>query len=349
MAVAVVATSTPVLGAPERTAAANPVGVAADPARGPDRPEPPSEAPSVSAEGTSQAELSDEARLVQATDLYAAGQYEQCVRRFAELLDPQAESPIGSAELMETARTYYGACLVGAGQPVAADRVFAAAIRDNPQMQPPDSLVFPEAVIERFLRVRQGLLEEIRKAEQERFRKAEVRARRDAKQRRLEQERFNELLRRASTEVVVERRSRWVAALPFGVGQFHNHNTTLGWTFLGVETALFGTFVGALYTYAWLDNKSGEPGTDGGEIGSRRRDALLVATISGWGWATVAAVGVLEAQIAYVPEVVTERKRRLPPELLRIRPAEGKGRSPSPRVAIVPTQGGALLGLAGTF
>ena len=39
----------------------------------------------------------------------------------------------------------------------------------------------------------------------------------------------------ATTEVVVERHSRWLSLVPFGVGQFQNGQTAEGWLFLTAE------------------------------------------------------------------------------------------------------------------
>ena len=286
--------------------------------------------------------LSDEAALGKAVALYDSGQYRSCAEALTRLLGSNKSRRLASASSIETAHVYLGACLIGAGQATKAEEVFREAIRQNPQMKAPDSLVFPEAVVERFLRVREGMLAEIRRAEKQRMKQAEARVRNDERQRQLEREHQLELMKLASTEVVIERRSRWIAALPFGVGQFQNGNRGLGWTLLGAQSLLIATLIGAIYADAWYDSKSNDPGVDSGQLRQRREDARLVQAIAGYGWLGVATAGIVEAEIAFVPEIRTQRHRELPRELREPTPASTTGQL---KVKLAPSLSPRLLGL----
>jgi len=259
--------------------------------------------------------LGDEAELALVVTLYDAGQYQACATRLKQLLDPEGREPLRVPTVVESARLYQGACLLGMGQPNQADEAFRDAIRQNPQIRTPDSLVFPVAVVERFLRVRERMVEEIRRAEQARMRKAEDEAAREELMREREQRQISLLLSLATRETVVEERSRWIAALPFGIGQFQNDNLGLGWTLLATELVLSAGFVTALFVDASLTSQSDDPRVDLPRLRAKQEDWRLVAGIAGWSLLGVSTLGVLEAQIAFVPSVSRERYRPLPQRL----------------------------------
>jgi hypothetical protein len=259
--------------------------------------------------------LGDEAELARAVTLYDSGQYQECADQLGRLLDPKATKPLRSPAVAENARIYLGACLLGASQRAQAEEVFREAIRQNPQIRTPDSLVFPETVVERFLRVREGMVDDIRRAEQQRMKEAENRAARNEEQRELERKQIDQLIDLATQETVVEKRRRWVAAVPLGVGQFYNDDPALGWTLLGTELALSATFATALIMDAWFNSQSDNPTYNSADLRRRQTNWRTVAGVSGWALLGVGIVGIVEAQISFTPEVSTERYRPLPPNL----------------------------------
>jgi hypothetical protein len=259
--------------------------------------------------------LSEDAELTRATGLYDTGQYAACVDAFDHLLSPDEPRRLHTPSKIENARTYHGACLIGVGRTTDAERVFREAILENPQMKAPDGLLFPEAVVELFLRVHESMLDEIRHAEQKRVQAAEARANREQLLRERERLRVEQLVAIAEKETIIERHSRWIAAIPYGVGQFQNDNAGRGWLFLLSETAMTGALAGSLYMQAWYQSQKNDPKASKKDLDARTRPTIVVQEISGYGLLGLALVGIIEAQISFVPEVRTERKRSLPEHL----------------------------------
>lgn len=268
-------------------------------------------------ETTATVGLNDEAELARAVLQYDGGRYRECVDELEPLVTSGSPRLLGDADLVERGRVYLAACLIGIGEPARADEVLKAAIRASPQMSPPDSLVFPEAVIDRFLRVRQELIDEIRRAEQDKIEQAQERAAEQARRLEAERWRTKELEYLASQQLVVHENYRWIAALPFGVGQFQNRDTTLGWLFLTSELVAAGTMVGSLGVYraraAQLEDTQDVQRRDA--LKNDRQTAYSVILVSSWALIGLATVGIVEAQLSFVPEFREMRTRPLPERL----------------------------------
>jgi hypothetical protein len=287
--------------------------------------------------------LSDEADLARPVGLYEAGQFEPCAKALAELLDPRSSRALEHPEVVERARVYFAACLIGSGRAEEADAPLRDAIRDNPQMQQPDSLVFPQPVIERFLRVRQGQMDEIRAAERARIEKAQEALRAKQRAQQAEQARLAELERLATEETVIVRNRRAVALLPFGVGQFQNDDTALGWLFLTSEVVLGGIALTSLVVRSHLVTEANRTGNtlDNDDVNQRLADWQTTLELSSWGFLAVAAAGIVEAQLSFEPEFRTTRRRPLP--------RNSSAPAPSAAFRLAPVAGGLSLGVVGSF
>jgi hypothetical protein len=260
--------------------------------------------------------LSDDAELARVVSLVEAAKYDQCVAELDRLLDPNGKRPLKDPAVVETARLYHATCYIGIGKPELADEPLRQAIRKNPQMRTPDSLLFPPQVIDRFISLRDSMIDELRATEQTNIEKA----RRQAEERlRVDNERWAYMLqleRLAREEVVVVRNRRWIAAVPFGVGQFQNGSQALGWVFFGTEAALGITALTALSVHTHLQTKVGEAKEHGAsadpDVNDRLSDWHLALELSTYGMLGVAALGIAEAQLSFVPEVRTVRERPMP-------------------------------------
>ncbi len=313
------------------------------PAAGAARPKPGAARRAPDADGA----LSADAAFASASSFYEAGQYVPCVEAFASLLG-NPDSGL-SPRAREQASVYYAACLIAVGRVDSADAQFREAIRVNPQMAVPSAVVFPPSVIERFVIVRSELIEEIRRSEEERAARERAAAELARKRAVAEQRRVVELEKLATEETVIDRSQRWVASVPFGVGQFQNRKYFLGSVFLAAETILVGTALTATGIELSLNAQAG-----GGahltneaqveQLNANLRTANRVALVSAGAFLLVAGGGILEANLSYVPEFRDGvRKRRLPRRLER----------PSSSFFVAPTveaaPGGAEIGVFGRF
>lgn len=288
--------------------------------------------------------LSDEAKLARVVALYEGGKYAECVKEFTALIGAEPRR-IDDPEVLERARLYYSACLIGNGQVPEAEEQMRAAIRQNRQVRP-DSLVFPAPVIDRFLQVKDALKAEMADAEAEELKKKRAAAAAAAARTAAEKRRVARLEELASQEVQVEKNSRWVAAIPFGAGQFQNRDPLLGYLFLGSEVLLAGTAIGAMVIQLDLNARADDdPPPDPADLNPKLDAAYQTMVISTWGFIGVAAVGVLQAQLAFVPELKRSVKKPLSPELRP--PAEKPGVSLLP--VAHPTRGGGAFGVVGRF
>jgi hypothetical protein len=288
-------------------------------------------------------ELSDSVELARVVSLYEGGKYAECADALEQLLRPDGKRPLEKPEVIENARVYDAACLIGSGKPELADAPLKAAIHQNPQMKPPDSLVFPPQVIDRFLHVRESLFEDIRRAEDE---KARALAKLQEDRARAERARVAEISRLAEQQVVVTRKRRWLAAVPFGVGQFQNGNEGLGWLFLTSESLLAASTLATLgvETHLVLAAKAATGGHNAPGTNARLRDWHTALEYTSYSWLGVSLIGIAEAELSFVPERRTVRTRPLPDRLQP--PKDGQVRI-APSAALTP--GGALFGLGGTF
>src|SRR5262245_33265473 len=179
----------------------------------------------------------DATELEGAKSSYDAGRYDEGAQRFRDILNPGSPHALKAASSIERARAYYAACLIALGRKNEANEQFEKLLRQNPRFDL-DPVVFPREVIDPFLVIKRGLRNEIEALERAR---AEVREKADREQRAYIAPRR----RLAGQETIIVKNSRWLAAIPFGVGQFQNGQTGLGYAFLISEALLAGTSITA--------------------------------------------------------------------------------------------------------
>jgi tetratricopeptide (TPR) repeat protein len=289
--------------------------------------------------------LSVEAALARATAFYEAGQYTQCADAFAALLDDAGQASSIAPKAREQASVYRAACLIALDRQDEADEAFREAIRENPQMAVPNAIMFPPAVIERFIVVRTTLMEEIRRSEEQRAyraREAALAARRKAEQ---EKARVVRLEKLASEETVIVRNQRWIAWVPFGVGQFQNRDYGVGAAFLASEVLLVGTAIGAVSIELSLHSQADGGKNISGDIDQLNQNidtARVVGLVATGGFLLVAGLGILQAHLGFVPEFNEGTRPRARP----------KSPPSSPQVVgagVSPLSGGAALNVIGRF
>lgn len=261
--------------------------------------------------------------------LYEDGSHAQAVQYFAMAVEGPTPS-IKDPGLVNQARMIRGASDMYLGRIAEADLQFERILRTNPAFEP-DAILFPPGVLDEFRRIRDKLEKEAaeKKAGDAATRKIAALEAQNGKL--LEQ--VAGLRAFAKTERVVERRSRIVASIPFGVGQFQNGDLGLGIFFAATEGL---TLSAATISWAYHSSLPRDP-VDANEARSAASAARVINWISLGAFVALAVGGVAQAHVSFVPERYETRSRPLPKGLALLHPVAS------------PLPGGAVLGLGGVF
>ena len=246
---------------------------------------------------------------------YLARNYAEAEQRLEALVDPQ--TGLKELGLLSQARMYLGAVYLAQGKQPDAEKIFEKMILEDPVFEP-DPLSFPGNVINKFFDVREKLQEKIR---QNAINNARLEAERRAQ---LEEERRKQeawlarVKQMATEEKITVRHHRIVAFLPFGVGQFQNGEPVLGWTFLVTQAAcVVGTGI-TIPMYGYARGRAEDEARSGdidrkAQLYQDRADNIRTVNLSFAGaFAALAITGIVQANLAYVPETVETKKRDLP-------------------------------------
>ena len=229
---------------------------------------------------------------------YLYGDFPEVIRRLRPLIEPTVRltNPADLVKCYEQlALAYYFL-----NQREDAKDIFGRLLRFRPD-QKLNPILVPADVIVFYGKVRDELAEEL-----QRQRELLAKERRENEERR----RLKNL-----REVHIERRrnSRFVAAMPFGLGQFQNNDTALGVLFLGTELAAAGLSLGL---YASVENLRKE-GRFAREDISRVRSLQTAQVISGGIALGMMVGGIVHALWTYQDQVTTSRKIVEPPSQAR--------------------------------
>lgn len=284
---------------------------------------------------------------------FLARNFTDAEEKFRNLLDPK--SGLKERLLISQSRMYLGASLLQQGKKDEAKETFEKLAVDDPNFEP-DPLGFPGPAIDMFIDVRSSLLEQIKESQKNAARlAAEKKAQQDAE--RGAQERWlAQVKAQASEAQITVRHSRLVASMPFGIGQFQNDQPVLGWLFLGTEVAaIAGTAITfGMYNYARgrAEDTKNDTSQRYTQYLQHANDIRIVNLSFTAGLVGIAAIGIAQAHIAFVPESAETKARPLPP--LETPPPQ-RSSSLLPRLSsIVPVvspvaEGGAFVGAVGTF
>jgi hypothetical protein len=269
-----------------------------------------------------------EARADTAADLekaraaYLAHKYDDAEARLRPLLDALLDAKSrghDDPDSIADARMYLGAVLLAESKRDDANAMFEKLLLEKPDYQP-DTLRVSLEAINAFIDTRKRLNDKLTAITEERIRLAEAERVKADEARKKAEARTAMLEKAAGEEVFMEKTSRWLALLPFGVGQFQNGQKALGYTFLSGEALLgAGSIVGAaLMFYNSGQTQAAVLRGDGTApaYNARAQEAAWAGDIFGAGFLLAAAVGIVHAELTFVPEKVTVRKRDLPPVTL---------------------------------
>lgn len=282
--------------------------------------------------------------LEKARAAYLARNYAEAETRLRALIDPTTGTKERS--VLSSARMVLGATLVAQGRGEQASDVFEKLILEDPAFEP-DPLGFPGEVINAFIDTRARLQERLKTAAEVAAKlEAERRAREDF-ERRAREAWLEKVKEQAGTERVTVQNSRLVASIPFGAGQFQNRQRGLGWTFLGLESALLVATVITVPMYVYARDRANDEArgfdVDGRADAYQERAQQLRFFNIGFasGFALVAAAGVIQANAAFVPSFDDTRRRELP--VLQTARAAGLQLHPTVSVGSMGAERGAPL------
>jgi len=256
------------------------------------------------------------ADLEKAHNAYVAHKYDDAESRLRALLDP-ATSELKDPDAIADARMYLGAVLVAEKKTDEAASVLEDLLLESPNYTP-DTLRVSLDAIDALTDARTRIKDKLNAMQTEKVRKAQE------EKAKLETERQKQVLRLAmleklaTTEVVVERHSRWLSLVPFGVGQFQNGQTAEGWLFLTAEGLLAaGTIVASGFAYvyeeqAWTYHQQGNSAAQSAYSSAAHWAAITDDVLVG-GLVLTALGGIIHAEATYVTEKVQTRKREIPP------------------------------------
>lgn len=242
-----------------------------------------------------------------ARSAYEALDYDLAADLFQQLVgtDPPV---LQDPALVAESRKYLAASYLFLGRLNQAERELEQLLRADPAYVL-DPLAFPDELQRMFGRVKARLSQEreaAAKVHADTARKDEVVK---AEERRRAQ--IRQLVELASTERVLRVQSRWVAMVPFGVGQFQNDDNGLGVGLAVSQGLLLSVGVASFLLHESLRGQQ--------PVAADRSDAELAETafrytnqISMILFGVVAISGVIEAQVEFDETHSIERRRELP-------------------------------------
>jgi hypothetical protein len=281
--------------------------------------------------------FAQQAELDKGRAAYIAHRYEDANKIFSQMFASGA--PPQAPGLVAEARMYWGATLVALARKDDAERIFHDLLRDAPSYSPDPVIVAAEAV-NLFEDTKAKYTAELNAAEERRRQEAE--AARLAEQKRKEDEarRLERLQELAAQEQTTVFHSRWIALLPFGIGQFQNGDKGLGFLFVSIEAGLLAASVATWVSF--VSNRSDADQayntgryTDYQGYTGRADDARTANLVVDGVFAGVALLGIIEAEIVYKPALVDTRPRNVP------------GVTVTPTVR--PARQGGVVGIEGRF
>jgi tetratricopeptide (TPR) repeat protein len=249
-----------------------------------------------------------------ARGLYAKRNYAGAVAALHALVGTDPPRVTERLLVMES-RKYLAASLLFLGKRDESRAQFRLLLAQEPNYAI-DPLAFPTEVVTLFEKVKGELqvqLSEMRE-QQQRRREEELRL----EQERAQKERANleRLFKLAQESETRTENSRWIATIPFGVGQFQNGHKSFGMALAVLEGL---SAVGSIATYVGHQQVADDHPSQGGERDAARVEALWrTSNQASFGiFAALALIGIIDAHVRFVPGRVTHRSRALPPDLKR--------------------------------
>ena len=243
---------------------------------------------------------------------YDAQDYALAAKRFEALGGGDTPALTNRSLLLES-KKYLGASYLFVGKLQLAEAEFERLLRLDPQYVL-DPIAFPEDVQRLFNKVKTRLDAERRTAEEQQRRESVRGIRAETKRQTAEQQRWTRLVEVAETEHVTEVRSRWVALMPFGIGQVQNGHGSLGAILAVSEGSLL--LIGFVSWLVHEDLRGQNPiASQRDEFSVTERVARYTNQVSMGLFGALAITGIIDAQVRFEGDHERTRKRSLPSDL----------------------------------
>lgn len=217
--------------------------------------------------------------------------------------------------LILESRKYLAASLLFLGQRDEARAQFRLLLAMEP-FYTLDPLAFPTEVVNLFERVKSDLEVQLAEARIEQERQREELQRLAQERAEHERKSLAQLYELAQQSQTVQRNSRWIATIPFGVGQFQNGHKSFGMALAVLEGL---AVAGSIATYIGHEQVADDR-PDRGNVAEKQREEAIWRTsnnVSFGVFAALALIGIIDAHVRFVPGRTSDRRRPLPPELKR--------------------------------
>lgn len=284
---------------------------------------------------------------------YATKNYDDADRRFREMLETGGGT-LHDPALVSEARMYWAATMFALSRQTDAAAMLEKLLIARPEYEP-DPLRFPQNVINFFIDTRAKIVDKINAAKAAAAKAAQDAHDAEVAAKAKAAKRLAMLEAMASEEIEIQRHSRLFALLPFGAGQFQNGSPTLGWVLLATEGALALASAVTIPVYRIQLSNAAQAHADGqrdqedGWIARANTTRYVNLALAG-AFAVTWIAGVLQAELAFVPEITVQRTRPIPPVGLRTAPPLSVRPTVTP--ITLPAEGrvvGGVFGLAGSF
>jgi hypothetical protein len=267
--------------------------------------------------------IDEQAEFEKGRNAYRAQKYEEADTRFLRMLDPE-HGTLHDRVLIKQARMYWAATRLALHHEDDASGQFEIILTEDPQYSP-DPLAFPTEVGNAFIDFRSRYSLKLAEIAKDRYRRAEERKAQEEAAKQREAARLKLLETMAGQVEVTEKHSRWVALLPFGVGQFQNGQRRLGWFFLGSESVLVAAGIATIPIYYVDLSNSHDTYSQNHTIAQEyldRANAVRIVNLSVYAaLAATVIAGAIQGEAAYVPDPVTVVPRAVPSALPPATPA----------------------------
>ncbi len=254
-------------------------------------------------------ELDDFQRAMSA---YESQDYALAATLFEDLVGGATPKLNNRALVLESLK-YLGASYLFLKRFKDAENVFERLLRED-QSYALDPLAFPAEVQETFELVRQRLGWERIQIEREKKKKEKLARQREIESAARKRESLIRLAELAETDSVERINSRWIAMIPFGVGQYQNNHPNAGTFFAVTEGLLLTLHILSYYIHQDLEGQ--RPSEDQlGEAQFAEKAFRYTNWVSLAIFGTVLITGIVDAQIRFRPKFTSERRRELPSDI----------------------------------